>query len=89
MKAFLLAAIKSAGIMRPLSWVASYFFEKVLVIFEKYLRRAFNEFIDSIKNKKLKKIDEKNEQKYTEVISKPDVTSEEIDSATSDFLNGK
>jgi len=87
-KELILISLKKMGILTPLSWVASYFIDKLIVFLEKNVRRAFNMFIDSIKNKNLKKIDEKNEQKYQETLANPDKTEQQLDDSTSDFLNG-
>jgi len=52
------------------------------------LNYFLNTINDEIKNREARKIDEKNQAKYEEVLKSKNKTKEDIKNATIDFLNG-
>lgn len=69
----------------PIGWLVSLFVDKFLVWLQEMGRRI----IVNTKEKFRQKKDEKNEQKYQEVLNSDNKTEQDIDNATDDLLNGK
>lgn len=67
------------------STVADKLAKKLIAILNYFL----NTVNEEIKNREAKKIDEKNQQKYEEVLNSEHKTKEDIKNATIDFLNGR
>lgn len=91
MKTAILLLLKKAGVALsgPLGWLASLFIDKLIsFLFEKG-KELFIYLKDKITNALERRVDEKNSAKYEETLSKPGKSESDIDSATSDFLNGR
>jgi len=65
--------------------IIRWFLEKFLISAEKFLRDQYQKYL----NKKALETDKKNEQKYQDVLNSDQKTEQDIDNATSDFLNGR
>lgn len=87
MKNLFLLLLKRVGVSvsGPVGWLVSLFVDKFLVWLQEMGRRI----IVSIKENLRAKKDEKNEQKYQEVLNSDNKTEQDIDNATDDLLNGK
>lgn len=87
--AFIMKYLSRAGVAvsGPLGWILSLFVDRFAIWVEKKITVLAKWIKDSIAEKKQTKEDEKNEQNYIDVINKPDKTEQQIDDATSDFLN--
>lgn len=87
MKNLFLLLLKRIGVSSsgPVGWLASLFVDKFLV----WLREAAKQVYDRAKEAMRTKKDEKNEQKYQEVLNSDNKTEQDIDSVTDDLLNGK
>lgn len=87
MKNLFLLLLKRVGVSvsGPVGWLVSLFVDKILVWLQEMGRRI----IVNIKEKFRQKKDEKNEQKYQEVLNSDNKTEQDIDNATDDLLNGK
>lgn len=82
-----LLARAGVAISGPVGWFLSLFVDRFVIWMEKNIRYYAKVLSDSWKNKNLAKEDEKNEQKYNEVLNSDTKTEADIDHATSDFLN--
>lgn len=82
-----LLARAGVAVTGPIGWFVSIFVNKFIIWFEKLARKLAKNLQDWVKNNQSKKEDEKNEQKYQEVINSDNKTEADIDSASSDFLN--
>jgi hypothetical protein len=87
MKNLFLLLLKKVGVSLsgPIGWLVSLFVDKIAVWVQEMIRRT----IVNIKEKFRAKKDEKNEQKYQEVLNSDNKTEQDIDNATDDLLNGK
>jgi len=87
MKNPFLLLLKRVGVSvsGPIGWLVSLFVDKFLVWLQEMGRRI----IVNTKEKFRQKKDEKNEQKYQEVLNSDNKTEQDIDNATDDLLNGK
>ncbi len=87
MKNLFLLLLKRVGVSvsGPIGWLVSLFVDKFLVWLQEMGRRI----IVNTKEKFRQKKDEKNEQKYQEVLNSDNKTEQDIDNATDDLLNGK
>lgn len=84
---FILSKI-GAGLAGPAGWLASLFIDRFLIWLEKNLKLFIESVNDAIKNQAERKNDEKNNEKYKESLQ-DGVTEQNLDDATSDFLNGR
>ena len=91
-KKFLISLLKQWGVKLSglKGWILSLVLDRFLVWANKNLQLFYVHIQEHFRQKKQEKIDEKNEQKYEEVV-KPgsNPTQEELDDATSDLLNGR
>lgn len=82
-----LLARAGVAVSGPVGWFLSLFLDRFLIWVEKNIRYYAKVLSDKWKNDNLAKEDEKNEQKYNEVLNSDTKTEGDVDSATSDFLN--
>lgn len=87
MKNLFLLLLKRVGVSvsGPIGWLVSLFVDKFLVWLQEMGRRI----VVNTKEKFRQKKDEKNEQKYQEVLNSDNKTEQDIDNATDDLLNRK
>lgn len=92
MKHLILIALKKMGVSLsgPLGWVASLILDRFVIWAEKQLLLLVKNLNEYFRHKKQEKIDEKNQEKYEQVVGPESAPSQqELDDATSDLLNGR
>lgn len=91
MKYLILALLKKAGVALsgPVGWLASLLIDRLLIWLEKKAREIYGDIRDRLKNDSERRKDEKNSEKYQQVLNDPNKSQAELDQATSDLLNGR
>lgn len=91
MTAAVLALLARAGIAMswPVKWLVTQFLNYFFALVNKFIKKKVKEVKEDIAVKQAKKTDEKNSAKYEEVLKDENKTEADLDSATSNFLNGR